>query len=170
MITVGNLGMLDALCSTWFGTENLYVHMINFIPVTSITGELFGVDYVSQEYANVLKPLGEVEMAWRGYVVSNHAILDPNSAWLDAQTLFGPTLDSALSKSQVLYWISTRSGFNASVASRDSDGDAGNDSGSKGSSSAKDGKGAACSEHERCSPLEGFCCPSGNGIFLDCCS
>ena len=34
---VGNVGMLDAICSTWFGTQNLYVHMINFLPVTSKT-------------------------------------------------------------------------------------------------------------------------------------
>ena len=38
---VGNLGMTDATCTTWFGTENIYVHLINFMPVTAITAELF---------------------------------------------------------------------------------------------------------------------------------
>jgi endo-1,3(4)-beta-glucanase len=38
---VGNLGMTDVTCSTWFGTENIYVHLINFMPVTAITTELF---------------------------------------------------------------------------------------------------------------------------------
>ena len=38
---VGNLGMTDATCTTWFGTENIYVHLINFMPVTAITSELF---------------------------------------------------------------------------------------------------------------------------------
>ena len=38
---VGNLGMTDATCTTWFGTENIYVHLINFMPVTAITTELF---------------------------------------------------------------------------------------------------------------------------------
>lgn len=28
-------------CTTWFGTENVYVHLINFMPVTAITAELF---------------------------------------------------------------------------------------------------------------------------------
>jgi hypothetical protein len=38
---VGNLGMTDVTCTTWFGTENIYVHLINFLPVTPITSELF---------------------------------------------------------------------------------------------------------------------------------
>ncbi len=38
---VGNLGMTDATCTTWFGNENIYVHLINFMPVTAITAELF---------------------------------------------------------------------------------------------------------------------------------
>lgn len=38
---VGNLGMTDVTCTTWFGTETIYVHLINFMPVTAITSELF---------------------------------------------------------------------------------------------------------------------------------
>ena len=38
---VGNLGMTDVTCTTWFGTESIYVHLINFLPVTAITAELF---------------------------------------------------------------------------------------------------------------------------------
>jgi endo-1,3(4)-beta-glucanase len=38
---VGNLGMTDVVCTTWFGTDNIYVHLINFLPVTAITSELF---------------------------------------------------------------------------------------------------------------------------------
>ena len=38
---VGNLGMTDVTCTTWFGTEQIYVHLINFMPVTAITAELF---------------------------------------------------------------------------------------------------------------------------------
>jgi endo-1,3(4)-beta-glucanase len=85
---VGNIGMLDAVCTTWFRTESLYVHMINFMPVTSITGELFNRDYVTVEYDKVLGPRTEVEMAWRGYVVADHAIVDPNAAWEEAQSLW----------------------------------------------------------------------------------
>ena len=38
---VGNLGMTDVTCTTWFGNEDIYVHLINFMPVTPITSELF---------------------------------------------------------------------------------------------------------------------------------
>ncbi len=38
---VGNLGMTDVTCTTWFGTMEIYVHLINFMPVTPITSELF---------------------------------------------------------------------------------------------------------------------------------
>ena len=38
---VGNLGMTDVTCTTWFGTMDIYVHLINFMPVTPITSELF---------------------------------------------------------------------------------------------------------------------------------
>jgi endoglucanase Acf2 len=166
---VGNLGMLDAICSTWFGTEKLYVHMINFLPVTSVTGNLFGSEYVSQEYPKLLQ--GEIEMAWLGYVVSNHAIIDPDSAWADAQSLFSQQLDTALSKSQVLYWISTREGFNASSITKkempqsdSSDGD---------SSRGKDSQiGSSCLASTSCAKtgLTGDCCPTSGGLFLDCCS
>jgi hypothetical protein len=158
---VGNVGMLDALCSTWFGTESLYVHMINFLPVTSVTGDLFSSNYVNQEYSKVLKPLGEVEVAWRGYVVADQAIVDPIAAWNKAVQLDGRTLDAGVSKTQILYWISTRKGFNASAIPN-------------AHTSDKDVTGtsvtAACSSFSSCAALTGDCCPTSDGRFLDCCS
>merc|ERR1712187_158246 len=150
---VGNLGMLDAICTTWFGTSKLYVHMINFIPLTSVTGELFKSSYVSQEYQNVLAGLGEVEMAWRGFVVADHAIIDPTAAWKEAQNLFSPELDAGLSKSQVLYWIATREGFNVTEESGSQNYD------SPSEETTNDD--AACSAHAGCSAvgLSGSCCP-----------
>jgi endo-1,3(4)-beta-glucanase len=169
---VGNLGMFDALCTTWFGNEELYVHMINFLPVTSVTGDLFGSEFVSQEYSKVLKPLGDVEMAWLGYIVGDRAIVDPNSAWVEAEKLFSPTLDSALSKSQLLYWISTRSGFNASaVVVEPSRTPLPSSKGGEGHTDRGSSK-AACSSIAACARtgLGGDCCPTLNGVFLDCCS
>ena len=50
-LMVGNLGMMDATVSTWFGNNLLYVHMINFMPVTAITRELFNnKSYLKKEY------------------------------------------------------------------------------------------------------------------------
>jgi endo-1,3(4)-beta-glucanase len=159
---IGNIGMLDALCSTWFGNEELYVHMINFIPVTSATGELFSSNYIEQEYTTTLKPLGDVEMAWRGYVVADHAIIAPNTAWKEAEQLESAMLDSALSKTQVLFWIATRSGFKAAAISPES---------TQSPTSPIHIREATCSSYPSCSKLGliGDCCPTSQGSFLECC-
>ena len=60
-----NLGMMDATVSTWFGSNPLYVHMINFLPITGITRELFEIEYLKEEFTNVIEPIyANVEMAW----------------------------------------------------------------------------------------------------------
>eukprot|EP00979_Chaetoceros_neogracilis_P008553 scaffold1904_cov280-Chaetoceros_neogracile.AAC.15 len=100
-LMVGNLGMMDVTATTWFGTKELYVHMINFMPVTAITKELFGIDYVSKEFYEIISPIyDQVPMPWRGYTVADKAFVDPNGAWNDATKLRSFELDSALSKSQ----------------------------------------------------------------------
>jgi endoglucanase Acf2 len=163
---VGNIGMLDALCSTWFGNEELYVHMINFMPVTSVTGELFSRRYIEQEYKKSLEPLGDVEMAWRGYVVADHAIFSPNMAWRDAEKVVSSRLDSALSKSQLLFWIATRAGFDASAVTSTSE------SSSINEKELSTNQKSSCSAVASCSLLGliGDCCPASNGVFLDCCN
>ena len=182
---VGNLGMLDAICSTWFGTENLYVHMINFLPVTAITRYLFNTEYVTKEYANVISNYPNAEMAWRGYVVSDHALVAPMKAWREALDLDSARLDSGISKSQALYFILTSpKGFDLTESSIDSGsstddsipGDAmdGGESQTGGhSSGAKSsvGEDANCANHPACaaSGLGGVCCPKSEGNDLFCC-
>lgn len=174
---VGNLGMMDAVCSTWFGTASLYVHMINFMPVTAITSVLFNKTYVEKEFDAVLAPiLANVEMAWRGYVVSDEAILDPSLAWMEAQKLVSSQLDSALSKSQVLYWISTRPGFNnttPSVEKLNYTKISNNTSTSRPADTSKpNSQSTRCEDNKECTKLglTGFCCPTSEGKFLGCCS
>ena len=43
---VGNLGGLDATATTWFGDKQVYVHLINLLPITSITETLFDQQFV----------------------------------------------------------------------------------------------------------------------------
>ena len=179
---IGNVGMLDAICSTWFGTENLYVHMINLLPVTSITKELFEREYVKNEYADVISQYPEAEMAWRGYVVCDRALADPMKAWKDALELKSFQLDSGLSKSQVLYFTMTSpAGFNVSQisipgGSSSSSSIPSDKSGSSSSSSASSSSGssdsASCAYHDAClsSGLGGLCCPTSDGKFLACCN
>lgn len=192
---VGNLGMLDAICSTWFGTENLYVHMINFLPVTPITRYLFNTEYVTKEYANVISNYPNAEMAWRGYVVADHALVAPMSAYKEAQKLISGQLDSGISKTQILYFILTSPmGFDVSklgTSSSDStssssssnipgdamDGDGDNNgvsqvSGSDtASTSSSAGEAANCANHPACATtaLSGLCCPTAAGTDLFCC-
>ena len=171
---VGNVGMLDVALNTWFGNETLYVHMINAIPITAATAILFDEDYISHEYPYLMKSSSNIPMAWRGYTTSVHAIIDPNAAWKEAQALRSYELDSALSKSQVLYWISQRSRFK-SPANYGGDemltrqAKSGNASHATSSSASNDD--ASCDEHSNCVllGLTGFCCPTSEGVTLGCC-
>jgi endo-1,3(4)-beta-glucanase len=166
-LMIGNLGMMDATVSTWFGTSPIYVHMINFLPVTAITRELFTVDYVKEEFNQVIKQYYDsVEMAWKGYVICDLALLDPNKAFQDAPKLRSYELDQAISQSQVLYFASTMADFDDSnVTSTE-------DASSSGGSTA-DGDSAYCADNPGCSALglTGLCCPpTSGGANLGCCS
>ena len=158
---VGNLGMLDAVSSTWFGRDPLYVHMINFMPVTAMTYELFDRTYVKAEYDAIISRIHEVPTAWKGYTLCNQAIVEPLAAWKEAQTLFSGELDAALSKSQVLYWISRHKDFTY-MASDDDD-----NHGDADASSA-----AYCENNDGCVSLglSGLCCPTAGGSSLGCCN
>jgi endoglucanase Acf2 len=181
---VGNLGMLDAVCTTWFGTQVLYVHLINFLPVTAVTASLFSEGYAQVEYPAVLEPMNEVESAWRGFKIAIHAIVNATSAWSEAQELSSPELDAGFSKSQLLWWIATRPGFDTmSIDSHNSDdldahgngpydrGGSGDKQGAGGSTANHRGTSSGCSSNSKCAKLGlvGQCCPSEEGIMLGCC-
>jgi hypothetical protein len=162
-LMVGNLGMMDVTVATWFGTQQLYVHMINFMPVTAITKELFPKSYTEKEFDGVIKPIFDgVEMAWRGYTICDKALLYPTDAWKDAKNLRSYELDSALSQSQVYFWIASMNGFNASVIYTDV---------SEDDTSNHSMENAACSSNQGCAllDLQGLCCPTNDGVMLGCC-
>ena len=176
---VGNVGMLDVSANTWFGNDPLYVHMINALPITAITAVLFEQEYVSKEYPFLMGSRSGVEMAWRGYTNSIESIFDPEKAWSDSQKLVSYELDSAISKSQVLFFIATRPGFNISlpVSSSTSDSKSSTSSSVRDNSvdtktSRGDGGDASCSKHDSCAGLglTGQCCPTSDGKMLGCCS
>ena len=182
---VGNVGMLDVAVNTWFGTDPLYIHMINAIPITAITNVLFDkTSYVQYEYPYLMKTHGgNVEMAWRGYTTAIHAIIDPHKAWKEAQELVSFELDAALSKSQVLYFVSQQPGFNNTVAAsttkknRKSDDSADKKGATKSSASTADASSSSSSSSSSCESnpgcvstgLTGKCCPTSENIFLECC-
>mmetsp|Transcript_26055 Transcript_26055/g.39396 ORF Transcript_26055/g.39396 Transcript_26055/m.39396 type:complete len:954 (-) Transcript_26055:1036-3897(-) len=169
---VGNLGMMDVTATTWFGTNPLYVHMINFMPITAMTRRLFSNKaYLETEFQTAISPIyGKVEMAWKGYVICDKAMaIDPNDAWKDALNLRSYELDQAISQSQVLFFISTTPGF---IPNNSSTVESANSSSSSSSSTVvTDNAAADCDQHEACrdAGLVGMCCPTVSGIALGCC-
>ena len=171
---VGNLGMTDVTSTTWFGTDPVYVHLINFMPVTAISEELFDKGYVEEEW-KVLKNQVTVENAWKGYLICHKAIIDPNEAWVEAQSLVSTQLDSGSSKSQVLYWVSTRPGFLSNTTVTLSYDDRQSittpaESIDNVANSTTAGL-ASCTAYKKCieSKLMGLCCPTNDGTMLECC-
>mmetsp|Transcript_1099 Transcript_1099/g.1508 ORF Transcript_1099/g.1508 Transcript_1099/m.1508 type:complete len:1130 (-) Transcript_1099:52-3441(-) len=161
-LMVGNVGMMDVTVATWFGTSPLYVHMINFLPITAVTREVFSPSYVEKEFHDIMEPVyASVEKAWKGYVICDRAMIDPNGAWDDALQLRSFELDQAISQSQVLYFVSTTDGFDPPAGK-----DVANDA-DQNEDSYK-----TCSEHSACLALGliGECCPAPNGAHLGCCT
>jgi len=155
-IMVGNVGMMDAICSTWFGTNPLYVHLINFLPISSATRVLFQRDFAKDEYEHLVASHREVEMSWKGYLVALHAISDPNAAWSEALELQSSQLDTGTSKSAILFWALTQGHWTESshVPHANTTLNTSSD----------------CAQHNRCKGLSGQCCPSSAGVFLSCCT
>ena len=165
---VGNLGMLDAVSSTYFANELFYVHLINILPITAITFEVFGEAYVKEQYPNVIAK-AEIPTAWKGYAVCNQAIADPSAAWEQAMKLVSSQLDSGLSKSQVLYFISTLEGFEPPKSIQSGGVDTGGDELPGEKSFSDPSSSSACHDHPKCTGLVGSCCPTGEGTMLECC-
>ena len=111
----------------------------------------------------------EIPTAWKGYAICNQAIYDPMAAWEQAVNLVSSQLDSGLSKSQVLYFISTMQGFKAPKNIPSIGADTGGDRLPAAKSSSESSSSAACQDHPNCNGLIGFCCPTGEGIELECC-
>jgi hypothetical protein len=200
---VGNLGMTDVTCTTWFGTNEIYVHLINFMPVTPITSELFDKGklfsslmtyrvahllsftilvsaqrrraFYESEFVraerSVLSSNDSLEIAWKGYSICNEAIIHPNKAWTEAQNLDSTQLDPGISKSQVLFWVSTRDAFSSTTKAGASS-EFGHQELPAHPATGDSTFTSSCSSHLNClaAGLEGSCCPTNDDIMLGCCS
>ncbi|KAL3943225.1 MAG: hypothetical protein SGBAC_002715 [Bacillariaceae sp.] len=107
----GKVGMLDVTATTWLGNDPLHVHMNNVLPVTAVTAAVFSQDYVRYQYPYLLENCHDIEMTYKGYLVALHAIINITEAWKEAEILSTWELETSLSKSEVLYWITQRPGF-----------------------------------------------------------
>ena len=119
----------------------------------------FNIAYVKGEHS-ILRNDGSVEKSWKGYFICNAAILDPNNAWIEAQSLISSQLDPGISKSQVLFWVSTREGFSPSTTAEISSDNKGGDDDDVQSSSTQISPAVpeeispAASEDQRAPPVE----------------
>jgi hypothetical protein len=96
-------------------------------------------------------------------------MVEPNKAWEDALDLRSYELDQAVSKSQVLYFISTSDSFDISGKEEDAETSITDEY----SSTENDDASIFCIDHTSCVDLKltGMCCPpTPGGTNLNCCN
>ena len=97
--------------ATFFGANLEFIHGIQMLPYTPITEELLRAEWIEEEYP-VIQPattspsIGE---GWKGFIYMAHAVIDPDAAWSECQTLNG--YDDGNTKTNTLYWLATRPGL-----------------------------------------------------------
>ena len=92
--------------ATFFGANTEFVHCIQMLPFTPITEELLDPDWIREEYQILQTAIGSAVDGWKGFIYMAHAIIDPEAAWADVQSLGG--YDDGNSKTNTLYWVATR--------------------------------------------------------------
>lgn len=100
--------------STFFGANLEFIHGIQMLPFTPITEELLRAEWIEEEYP-ILAPVAAspgISEGWKGFLYMAHAVIDPNAAWSEAQTLTG--YDDGNTKTNTLYWLATRPGLDGS--------------------------------------------------------
>jgi endo-1,3(4)-beta-glucanase len=106
---VGVLWATKVDYATFFGTNPEFIHAIQMLPFTPITEALLPRAWITEEYPVLTSELAArapIADSWRGFVIMDHAILDPAAAWTEAQGL--TAYDDGNSATNTLYWIATR--------------------------------------------------------------
>ena len=100
--------------ATFFGANLEFIHGIQMLPYTPITEELLRAEWIEEEYP-VIQPATlspDIGEGWKGFIYMAHAVIDPNAAWSECQTLNG--YDDGNTKTNTLYWLATRPGLTGS--------------------------------------------------------
>ena len=105
---VGVLGALSTGSATWFGPNVAFAHGIQILPVTPITEDLLEpADFITEDLDFLTKNLEpDVEDSWKGFLIAEKAVVDPDAAWADVAAL--DTVDAGASKTALYSWIATR--------------------------------------------------------------
>jgi endo-1,3(4)-beta-glucanase len=88
-----------------FGGAPEIIHGTQMLPFTPMTEALLDRDWVTEQYP-VFAAAQPADEGSKGFVYMDHAILDPQAAWLEVNTLQG--YDKGNSKTNTLYWVATR--------------------------------------------------------------
>ena len=92
--------------TTFFGGNTEYIHGIQMLPFTPISEELLRRDWITEEYPVLSTAIPSASQGWLGFIYMAHAIVDPNAAWNEIQTL--TSFDDGNSRSNAMYWAATR--------------------------------------------------------------
>ena len=92
--------------ATFFGANTEFVHCIQMLPFTPISEELLDPDWIQEEYQILQTAIGSAVDGWKGFIYMAHAIIDPEAAWAEVQSLGG--YDDGNSKTNTFYWVATR--------------------------------------------------------------
>jgi len=93
--------------ATWFGGSPIFVIGINTLPVTPITEEVFDKEFASELWDRAANELEGHNSFWKSLLLSILAIVDPPTAWTEFMA-FNKWITLGISKSNSLYWVSTR--------------------------------------------------------------
>lgn len=68
--------------TTYFGNDISYIHGIQMIPLTPVSGQMRSVDFVTQEWDEMLNDyMPSTAGGWRGLLRLNQALIDPKTSY-----------------------------------------------------------------------------------------
>lgn len=68
--------------TTYFGNDISYIHGIQMIPITPVSGQMRSVDFVTQEWDEMLSSyMPSTAGGWRGLLRLNQALIDPKTSY-----------------------------------------------------------------------------------------
>ncbi|GMH71816.1 hypothetical protein TrST_g6827 [Triparma strigata] len=144
---------------TWFGDKPQYRHGINVMPITAVTPYLVGEDWASKEWKVLKSKFDGFEDEWKSILTPIVALHDPVAAREKAGDI--KTADAGTSLGLVSWFIESMGGepLPDPVESPETQENSGDDS-------------AKCEKFGKCGDagLTGYCCPTLEGLMLECCN
>jgi endo-1,3(4)-beta-glucanase len=107
---VGILWSNKVAYETFFGRNPEYMHGIQYLPFTPAAEDLLDPTWIRDAYPVVstalTRPSPALGEGWRGLIYLAHAIIEPETAWTEVNSLTG--FDDGNSLTNSLYWVATR--------------------------------------------------------------